>query len=223
MTLLQLVNKIQIRLREDTTAAYNTNAYSLFITEMINEVKREVEDAWDWTSLRDQFTIATVASTAKYYIANTGKRARVLDAPEVKSAAVYNTTDNHNLFPVSSQWIRRIQGTSNAQEGTPSYYAFEGTDSSNDLGVLLYSTPDAVATIEFNMVVPQDDLAADATELTVPDYPVLIGAWARCISERGEDGGSSFSEIDAKYKAALSDAIAQDVGRTNHETTWYVE
>lgn len=223
MTLIQLVNAVQKRLREGTTATYDTDDYSLFITEMVNEVKREVEDAWDWTVLRGQYTFNTAAGTNKYYLTGAGDRFRTVKEPETNRDAVYNTTDNYILTKRSAQWMRRIQGTSTVSQQDPTYFAFEGQDSSGDPGVLLYETPGSVATIEFNLVVPQAELAADATEMTVPDYPVIIGAWARCISERGEDGGSSFSEIDKKYHDALSDAIAQDERRVCDETTWKVE
>lgn len=222
MTLIQLVNAVQKRLRENVTSTYDENAYSLFITEMINEVKREVEDAWDWTVLRGQYTFNTSAGTSDYNLTGAGHRFRVLKEPETGAPAVYNTTDQYRLSERSSQWIRRIQGTSTVSQQDPAYYAFEGQDASGDPGVVLYSTPDGTKTIEFNLVVPQADLAADATELSVPDYPVILGTWARCISERGEDGGMGYQEIDKKYHDALSDAIAQDAGRT-HETTWSVE
>jgi hypothetical protein len=223
MTLLQLVNAVQKRLREDQTAAYNTNDYSLFITEMVNEVKREVEDAWDWSVLRGQYTFNTSSGTNKYYLTGAGDRFRVLKEPETGALSVYNTTDNYHLSERSSQWIRRILGTSTVSQQDPTYFAFEGQDASGDPGVLLYETPNNTKTIEFNLVVPQADLAADATELTVPDYPVILGTWARCISERGEDGGLSYQEIDKKYHDALSDAIAQDERRVCNETTWTVE
>lgn len=223
MTLLELVNNVQKRLRESTTDSYDTNEYSLFITEMINEAKREVEDAWDWTVLRGQYPITTVSGTDKYYLTGAGDRFRVLKEPETGMPSVYNTTDQYRMSERSAQWIRRIKGTSTVTNQEPTYFAFEGQDASGDPGVLLYEPPNGVKTIEFNLVVPQEDLAANATELTVPDYPVLIAAWARCISERGEDGGSSFSEIDMKAKLALSDAIAHDERRTTTETMWVIE
>lgn len=221
MTLLEIVNAVQRRLREGTTSAYNTNDYSTFITDMVNEAKREVEDAWDWTALRTQISITTAASVFEYNLTGAGNRFRVIKEPN-GCPAVYNTTDQYPLAERSAQWIRRIQGTSTVSEQDPSFYAFEGQDASGDPGVLLYATPDGVKNIEFNLVVPQADLAADATVLTVPEYPVILGAWARCISERGEDGGISFTEADMMYRKALADAISQDAGRTQ-ETDWIVE
>ena len=37
--------------------------YQVLIGDFVNEVKREVEDAWDWTSLRTLITVPTVANT----------------------------------------------------------------------------------------------------------------------------------------------------------------
>jgi len=50
--------------------------------------------------------------------------------------------------------------------------------------------------------------------------PVILGAWARAISERGEDGSLS-DMVFMQYQQALSDAIAQDSGRVVRETLWY--
>jgi hypothetical protein len=56
--------------------------------------------------------------------------------------------------------------------------------------------------------------------MTVADWPVVLGAWAKAISERGEDGGQNTIEQQMLYKSALSDAIAIDEGRVHGETTW---
>ena len=48
MTYLQIVNKVLRRLRENEVSSINENPYSLLIGDLVNVVKREVEDAWDW-------------------------------------------------------------------------------------------------------------------------------------------------------------------------------
>ena len=48
-----------------------------------------------------------------------------------------------------------------------------------------------------------------------------MGAWARAIAERGEDGGTLSDMAQMQYQQALSDAIQQDVGRHSSEVVWY--
>lgn len=223
MTYIDLVNKVLRRLREEEVSSVTETDYVKFVGEMVNETKREVEDAWDWTVLRQQISITTAAGDFDYTLTGAGNRFRVLREPETGAPSVYNTTDQYRMMERSPQWIRRIQGTSTVSQQDPSYYAFEGQDSNGDPNVLLYATPDGVKTIEFNLIVPQATLTANTNDMDVPEWPVIIGSWARCISERGEDGGTSYNEADAMYRSALNDAIAQDAGRTNDETVWKVE
>ena len=67
----------------------------------------------------------------------------------------------------------------------------------------------------------QDDLTNATTALTCPEFPVIMGAWARAIAERGEDGGTLSDMAQMQYQQALSDAIQQDVGRHSSEVVWY--
>lgn len=82
--------------------------------------------------------------------------------------------------------------------------------------------PNAVESIRFDCVIPQSDFSSDATELSIPEYPVILGAYTRALSERGDDGGVSFDEAVAAYNRALSDAIAQDASRVPDEMVWGV-
>ena len=52
----------------------------------------------------------------------------------------------------------------------------------------LYPKPDGVYNINFYMLDPQDDLTNATDVLTCPEFPVIMGVWARAIAERGEDG-----------------------------------
>lgn len=45
MTFLQLVNKVLVRLREDTVSSVDENSYSQLIGEFVNDAVKEVEAA----------------------------------------------------------------------------------------------------------------------------------------------------------------------------------
>jgi len=59
--------------------------------------------------------------------------------------------------------------------------------------------------------------------MLVPAKPVVLGAWARAIAERGEDGGTQSSIVAVEFVDAISNAISLDSGNTQYETDWYVE
>jgi hypothetical protein len=71
----------------------------------------------------------------------------------------------------------------------------------------------AVYSLKFNMIVPQTTLTADADIITVPSEPVIAGAYARAIVERGEDGGLTSGEAYGLFKSVLSDYISLEKER----------
>jgi hypothetical protein len=56
--------------------------------------------------------------------------------------------------------------------------------------------------------------------MLAPKEPVVLGAFARALVERGEDGGLNSSEAYGLYKASLADAIAIESSRYVEEETW---
>ena len=57
----------------------------------------------------------------------------------------------------------------------------------------------------------------------MPSAPVVMGAYAKAVSERGEDGGNVHMEAFQRYKEELSRAIQIDSGRVPHETWWKID
>jgi hypothetical protein len=54
----------------------------------------------------------------------------------------------------------------------------------------------------------------------VPSQPVILGAWARAIGERGEDGGSISSAVAAEARDSLNLCIQLDAGNMEYERDW---
>ena len=52
MTYLNLVNNVLRRLREDEVSSVTDNTYSKMVGDFVNDAKKMVEDAWDWSALR---------------------------------------------------------------------------------------------------------------------------------------------------------------------------
>ena len=63
------------------------------------------------------------------------------------------------------------------------------------------------------MTVPQVALSADADIITVPSEPVIAGAVARALVERGEDGGLNSAEAYNLFKSVLADYISLEKER----------
>jgi hypothetical protein len=212
MNYLQIINKVMIRLREDEEQDL-TAGYTKLIGEFVNEAKREVEDAWNWVQLRSTIQVTTVASTLRYTLTGSGKRSQIL--------YVVNDTDNYEVQRANGKWMTMQLTTSTTTNGQPSYYDVNGT-AGGDYNVDLFPVPDAGYAINFNMKIPQDDLVALDDELTVPEYPVILAAYAKAISERGEDSGIAYRDALVNAEKALSDAIAYDSSYVPSELVWEV-
>ena len=211
-TYLELVNDVLIRLRENEVTAVTDNAYSKLIGKFVNDSKRQVEDAYNWNALSDTLSASTTASIFNYVLVGSGQRFRVVDVIDDTSNAFLSlktTADMNNLFLLQT-----------AQTGAPTYYNFNGTDSNGDTQVDLYPVPDGVYNLRFNITKPQVPLSANSDTLLVPSEPVIFGAVARAIAERGEDGGIASNEIYALFKQSLGDAIALESGRYLEEDSW---
>jgi hypothetical protein len=212
MTYLEIVNRILRRLREDSPVSTVTaNSYSTLIGDLVNVVKREVEDAWNWSVLRDTLTATTIDSYFNYVLENSGTRFRIID--------VINDTSNLIMKPRPLEWFNKQFLLSNVPSGAPMFYNFNGVDSNGDTQIDVYPIPDGAYTLRFNMVLPQADLENDTDAIQVPANVVIEGVIARALSERGEDGGLQEQEI--RYRNMLSDMIAIEAGSRPEETVWY--
>ena len=213
MTYLQIINAVMRRLREAEVTDVNETDYSKLIGEYVNSVKKEVEAAWDWNALRTTLTLNTTTGIFNYTLLGSGSRFRVSD--------VVNDTSNYMLQQKSAKWMNQRFLTVDTQLSTPSFYSFNGVDTNLDSKVDLYPVPDGVYVLRFNVTIPQDDLEVNTDTLQVPSEPIIQGALARAISERGEDGGRLSNDQYLLYRSALSDEIAIEAGRFSDETIWY--
>ena len=139
----------------------------------------------------------------------------------IRDRDAINQTTGMHLRQVGKTYINTVTYPSQ-NTGEPLYYGFNGSDSSNNLKVDLSPVPTEAHTISFDIIKYQDDLAEAATVISVPERPVILGAWARAISERGEDGGTQSSLMAQEASEALKQAIMLDSGNTRYETDWYI-
>lgn len=210
-TYLQLVNNVLIRLRETEVSSVSDTPYSSLIGVLVNDAKREIEDAYSWNALSQTIVIPTVASQPSYTVTGSGQRFKV--------DSVLNDTENVTMGQVSREWLDRQYYLATVQNAAPIYYCFDGV-SNDDNVIRLWPQPDTVYSIRVNLNIPQSDLSANGDTIKVPPHLVQMLAYANAVAERGEDGGQSFSELYQKYRLALADAIALDANRYDEQVTW---
>ena len=209
MTYLEIVNNILRRLRERTVSTVNETVYSTLIGVLVNDAKSEVENAWNWSALRNTLTLTTSSGIFNYELNGTGNNFSVMDvvSEDGNFFMQYRTQHDFNQF-----YLNQTPAT-----GIPRYYNFNGVSDDGDTLVDVYPKPNGTYTIYFNIIQRTLNLVTDSDKLVVPSQPVLLLAYAKAIEERGEDGGMSGTSAYATSARMLNDAISQDAQRHSEE------
>ena len=212
MTYLEAINSVLVRLRESVVTTPTQTSYSSLIGQLINDTKRGVEDAYAWNALGQLITVTTSAGTSNYTVTGSGSRFKVLE--------VMNTNNRYTMNNAPAAWITQQYYISNPTNGQPVYYAFSGVDASGDTKVDVYPIPDGTYTLIFNLVIPQAELSSGSTVILAPSQPIVLGAYALALAERGEDQGLAGSEAMQIARNAISDAIAIESSRYIENECW---
>jgi hypothetical protein len=210
MTYLQLVQNVLKRLRERSISDVSENE---LIGIFVNDAKHEVENAWNWSALRQTLTLTTSANVFNYELNGTGNNFTTLD--------VVNETGDYFMQYRTASQFNDFYLNSDVATGNPRYYSFNGVSSDGDTQVDVYPKPDGTYTIYFNVIQRQPSLENNNDTLLIPSQPVLLLAYAKAVEERGEDGGISPISAYAVAQRALNDAISQDAARHPEELIWY--
>ena len=207
-TYLSLVNDVLVRLREPTVTTVTQTSYSSLIGKFINDTKRQVADAYDWDAFNKAVTVTTVSGqVGEYSLTNAGVRFKTMD--------VINTSRYYQLTPLSHVDHDVFYYTVPSPIlNLPMYYTVQGVDTNGDLKVKFWPVPDGVYSIRFSLIVPENDMSSDSDTTLLAKEPIILGAYARALVDRGEDGGLSSSEAYALFKASMSDLIALELARS---------
>ena len=211
-TYLQLVNNVLVRLRENEVSSVSDTPYSSLIGVLVNDAKREVENATMWQINNTTIVVPTVAGQRNYTMTGSGQRFRLHQA--------LNDTQDVELQQVAANWLDKQYYLGTVQNAAPCYYNFNGVDASGDTQVDIWPRPDGVYSLRFDMNVPQADLSANSDIIKVPGHLVQLLAYAKAVAERGEDGGTTFNEIYQQYRLALADEIAIERNRYGEDVVW---
>lgn len=214
MTYLDLVNNVLRRIREDEVGSVSESSYSKLVGDFVNDAKRQVEDAWDWSALRTTLSVNTTSGVFNYVLTGSQNRVKVLD--------VLNDTANVFMQYNTQHWFNdKYLAQDNVVSGSPEYYTFNGINASGDTQVDVFPKPDGVYALRFNVIQRGADLSADSDQTQVPAQPIINLAVAFAARERGETGGPTAAEYFSIANSSLSDAIALDAQKHPEEVVWY--
>ena len=209
MTFLNIMNNVLRRLREEEATTVTGSTYIKMVGDFINDAKQLVEEANDWSALRETIVVTTAASDNDYSLTGGGDNVKVM--------SVINDTQNCFMGYQTKDWFNDSLYIADEVQGAPKYYTYNGLDSSGDTQVLVSPTPDGVYSLRFDVIKKQEPLTSNTDTLLVPAQPVIHLAVALLARERGETGGTSTAEYFTIANKYLSDAIAIDAAKHPEE------
>lgn len=221
---LTLVNQVLTRLRESAVTTVAQTPYSLLIGAFVNDAKREIEDAWQWSTLLDSLSFSTVAGTYSYETnAMTSQnqasdRVRLWIDDITSKPLMMNTTLNFESLlsyePSLTDQLAKTNIINRVQKDIPSSYQIlqstANVDGKWNKLINLYAIPNGVYTLKLYIVNPQIDLVLDVDVIRIPTAPVVQKAYLFALYERGEELGESLTLTAGKVEDTISNAITLD-------------
>lgn len=205
VTLLDITNRVLSRLRESEVQGVESNDYARLLCRLINDAKREVEDAFNWDALHQTIEVTLTPDEPTLSVMNggdvTNQRTRIIE--------VYNQTEDDYLLKTTRDHIRRL-AYDDATTQQSQYYSLDGYDSNQNIKLVVHPTPANADVLQITCYNPQDDLVDGNDVFTVPWIPIYLRAYYMAVRERGDDAGTSLPEIFDEYMKALGDAMAYE-------------
>ena len=212
MTLLQMVNKLLRRLRENSVASTNSSEYSELLVEFVNEAVSIVQDAYMWRTQDVNVEITTADGTRDYVATGTTypSMLRMVDG----MAQVFLEEGNGQETPlilISEFEMERRYRQDTTKTGKPTRVSLIPSTTADGWELRFYPTPDGVYTVNAKFWVPQEqfegDGSDDATSILPPNNPVYSYALMMAANERGEEMGEPGNLLERKFINDLGAAI----------------
>lgn len=220
MTYLEIVNSVLKRLREAQVGSVAESTYSTLIGELVNEAKREVENVWSWSANSYRLSLSQQSDDNQV---NLGSQiTQSYDPQRSKFTRMWNASGENTMFQIDLETMSRYEEQQPLQKAFSEYWRPEGLGNELDeVFIRIWPTQTTSQTLYLYGSFPQRDLPSDGTEIKVSPYPVILGAYALAIAERGDDRGDTLTKAQLSYEQALADAIAIDsTNRSPVESDW---
>jgi len=238
VTLLEVVNKVLRRLREDEVGTVDETSYSRLIGEFVNEAKESLEDMWFWSVYETEIDTSLLgdSSTVTYDLTATNDRSFLVRRRRDNLPLAFDVTSGDKSGQVKDIPWKQLRATKAIQTGTetastaPEFALKPDSDGRGWSIELLYPCSTA-RTLRTYWYVPQAYLETDGTddntEILLPSNPIFLGALMYAMNERGEEIGEPGNLQEQKFHRAAAAAmeldmqankISDDIDMTNLES-----
>src|SRR5262245_37683412 len=229
MTVLEVVNKVLKRLREDTVTASDAEEYSSLIAEFVADIHSECVEQHDWSSMNHYINLELVPGQRTYNLGEGG----VVDDAERET-----NNDSHLIFDARNRPMAFLFDDENDQYGEqifacsvadmdrlfqldrqmeneqPYHISYNLAPGNEGVELNVWPLPAASRLLRLKFWTPPlilGDGSDDNTELLMPWRPVYLGALYLALNERGEEIGEPGNIAEQRYLRARSSAIESDL------------
>jgi len=215
MTLLELVNRVMRRLREDQVGDFSAE-YTKLVVELISDIHQEILDIHDWSSMDVDTETALVAGQREYAVANTTAESMYRGIVGTKSFIDATSPQGQNVIVVHKDAIEDMyQQNRDQTQAQPLYVAYYPDFEAGVTNMVVWPTPDTNDVyVRQRFHVPEttvDTSTSISYEFKCPLAPLRLGALYIALNERGEELGEPGGLVEKRYYAALSAAKEADV------------
>jgi len=231
MTILQIINRVLRRLREDTVASLNETSYSYMLCEMLNDVHQEMLEH-DWSSMDHVVDVPVDAAQRVLDLTRTeadggdvANSSRVTKTDSMlrwgagyPQAWIFDTSsdpEGDQLIYLSVEEMENLyQSDRDHTNADTAYFSLGLSPDRAGWEMTIWPTPTESAHIRLKFWTPEDavDPDTDASRtLLVPDRPLILGLVMLALNERGEEMGEPGNIAERRYYEAFGQAVEADM------------
>lgn len=225
MTLLELVNKVLRRLREDEVTDLSA-PYSQLILEFVADAHEETQQYHDWFRNDQTIVVRVPAGATELDLTATvgdggaiepgstppGENSFLRTSEKGIAAWVYDnlTTDVDGYRPTLYDWdsLEDEYRSLTTQTGEISCIALQLSSDGPGYRMRVYPSPTATRYIKMRFHLPETlidvDEDADSRVITTPWRPIVKGAVYWALNERGEEMGEPGGLAEKRFYASLA-------------------
>lgn len=216
-TLLQITNKVLLRLREDEVEDLS-EAYPALVASLVADIVAELNEATVWNFLDHEVAVSVVASTQSYALSGTNHTSHMLWNKTGPACWIFDDSSDSGGAQLTyldpSEFYRRYQSDRSGTSEQPTAFTIEKDTDNDDLYIRLWPTPSATRYIRIRFNTPEAELdpASDAsTEIKMPERLVRLGAIMMAMNERGEEFGEPGNILERRFIAAKGAAVENEI------------
>lgn len=240
MTVLEILNRVLRRLREDEVGTLDESEYSSMLTEMLSEIHQECLE-YDWSAMRYTLEVPLDAAqrvvnltqnetdggdiTDATGVVTTSDSFLLYDDNDRPQAWIFDDssdTDGDQLILVSEAQINQffqLDRDETSEDAT--YFALKGNASRDGFDMVVWPVTEAARHIRIRFWIPEAAIESgsdDNRTVLVPWRPLYLGAIYLALNERGEEMGEPGGVAERRYMSAKGAAQESDLnikGRTD--------